>query len=400
MSDNHIEYNHIHHVVQLMADGGAVYTLSKQPDSTVAYNYLHDISTSSWADYWVLGLYFDEGSSGYAIHDNVHVNAPGLAFNGTQSYNTQYNNDGTDSSIINGSGIESAYADIKSSSSNADSGTIDRSGWTATASSTNSGFGAMNGIDGDPNSRWVSGKNQTAGDWYQVDMGQSAAVSRVQFAGDQNTNGDYPVACDIFISADGVNWGTAVASVTGNSNVTIDTTFPAKTGRYLKIVITQAKNAWWDVRDFYAFASSISPNAVYKIVNANSGKNLDVSGASAQDGASVIQWTDNGGDNQKWTLSATDGGYYKIVNVHSGKNLDVYQASAADGSNVVQWTDNGGANQQWKPVDAGGGYYQLENRNSGKLLDVNNASVSDNASVIQWTNNGGTNQKWQLVPIN
>jgi galactan endo-1,6-beta-galactosidase len=37
-------------------------------------------------------------------------------------------------------------------------------------------------------------------------------------------------------------------------------------------------------------------------VNRNSGKVLDVSGRSTADGGNVIQWTDNGGSNQQWSL--------------------------------------------------------------------------------------------------
>jgi hypothetical protein len=39
-------------------------------------------------------------------------------------------------------------------------------------------------------------------------------------------------------------------------------------------------------------------------VNRNSGKVIDVNGASTADGAAVIQWTDHGGNNQQWTLPA------------------------------------------------------------------------------------------------
>ena len=40
----------------------------------------------------------------------------------------------------------------------------------------------------------------------------------------------------------------------------------------------------------------------YKLVNVNSGKDLDVTGASTADSAPVIQYTDHGGTNQQWTI--------------------------------------------------------------------------------------------------
>ncbi len=145
-----------------------------------------------------------------------------------------------------------------------------------------------------------------------------------------------------------------------------------------------------------ASGSGIVSGATYKLVNRNSGKMLDVSGGSTADGGNVIQWTDNGGNNQKWIVTDTGSGY-KLINVNSGKALDVYGKSTADGGNVVQWTYNGGNNQIWNIVNLANGYYKLINVNSGKVLDVNNSSTADGGDVIQWTDNGGNNQMWQFV---
>ncbi|GCF10008.1 RICIN domain-containing protein [Dictyobacter arantiisoli] len=158
-------------------------------------------------------------------------------------------------------------------------------------------------------------------------------------------------------------------------------------------------NASGVVRLKYAFGLISSPGGTtyYKLVNRNSGKVLDVVGASTADGANVDQWADNGGANQQWSLVST-GSYYKLVNRGSGKVLDVASASTADGGNVDQWTDNGGTNQQWSEVNSGG-YITLVNRNSGKDLEVSGYSTADGGNVDQWTSNGGSNQQWTLVQV-
>ncbi|HEX6681454.1 MAG TPA: family 43 glycosylhydrolase, partial [Candidatus Limnocylindrales bacterium] len=69
--------------------------------------------------------------------------------------------------------------------------------------------------------------------------------------------------------------------------------------------------------------------------------------------ADVIQWRDNGGSNQMWSVVDTTGGFVKLLARHSGKALDVLNGSAADGADVVQWTDVGGNNQQWQLVVVG-----------------------------------------------
>ena len=76
------------------------------------------------------------------------------------------------------------------------------------------------------------------------------------FVGDQNSNGDFASGFDIFISSDGSNWGAAVASVTGNNLITNDKAFTPKTGQYIKIQLTQAKNTRWNIRNFRAFVPS------------------------------------------------------------------------------------------------------------------------------------------------
>lgn len=136
----------------------------------------------------------------------------------------------------------------------------------------------------------------------------------------------------------------------------------------------------------------------YKIVSRDSGKVLDVSGFSNEDGGKVIQWQLHGGMNQQWKLVNTEGGYVKIVNGNSGKLLDIMDGSKADGKGVVQSTDKGSLSQQWKLVDAGGGYKNIVNRNSSKFLDVQNASTANGGTIIQQSNDGKTHQQWYLAP--
>lgn len=90
-----------------------------------------------------------------------------------------------------------------------------------------------------------------------------------------------------------------------------------------------------------------STSATYTLVNRNSGKCLDVNGASTADGANVQQWTCNGGQNQRWRVEDA-GGYSRLVNVQSGKVLDVANCGSADGANVQQWAWLNNACQQWR----------------------------------------------------
>jgi len=148
-----------------------------------------------------------------------------------------------------------------------------------------------------------------------------------------------------------------------------------------------------------ASAATVDTSAWYVLVNRNSGKALDVSGAATNDGAQVIQWSRHDQANQQWQFVDSGDGYYRLRSRNSGKVLDVYDWSTADGAAIVQWTDHNGANQQFRLVDSDGGYVRLINRNSGKAVEVQGGATNDGASVVQYFDWGGANQQWQLVRV-
>ncbi len=85
----------------------------------------------------------------------------------------------------------------------------------------------------------------------------------------------------------------------------------------------------------------------YRIVSLNSGKCLDVSGGSSQNGTSVILWDCHAGDNQKWLLIPMFGSY-QIQSKSSGKLLTfISQQSPA----LVIWEASGNNTQLWTIKD-------------------------------------------------
>ena len=120
MNNNHINRNNIHHVARLLCDSGPIYTLSNQGESgEIQYNYLHDISQSTWSDYWILPIYLDEGSSGFEVAYNVYENAPdgaGWEGVGTNNAGTNYphDNGGHDPNTIANAGPIGEYKNLSS----------------------------------------------------------------------------------------------------------------------------------------------------------------------------------------------------------------------------------------------------------------------------------------------
>ena len=69
---NRILNNRIHHVMQVLGDGGGIYTLGFQPGSVIGGNDIHDILRSELNHASPNnGMFIDEGSKGYLIINNT-----------------------------------------------------------------------------------------------------------------------------------------------------------------------------------------------------------------------------------------------------------------------------------------------------------------------------------------
>jgi hypothetical protein len=94
------------------------------------------------------------------------------------------------------------------------------------------------------------------------------------------------------------------------------------------------------------------------------------------------------------------GGVYKLINPQSGKALDVAGAGTENGTNVQIWEDfNGGIAQKWRIIPVYGDVSKLINPNSGKALDILNGGITNGTNVQIWEDNGGNAQKWKLVRV-
>lgn len=144
--------------------------------------------------------------------------------------------------------------------------------------------------------------------------------------------------------------------------------------------------------------TAATPTA-YTLVNRNSGKCLDVEGGATANGTNILQWTCNGGANQKWRIEDQGDDTGRLVNVATGGVMDTADCSTADGADLRQWSWLNNRCQRFRPVfTATGDYVRLVNENSGKVADVANCSTADGADVRQWTWLNNTCQQWRLVP--
>ncbi len=71
--ENVVEYNHIHHVMRTLSDGGGIYTLGRQPGTVLRGNLIHDVPVNAGRAE-SNGMFLDEGTSELVIEDNVIYN--------------------------------------------------------------------------------------------------------------------------------------------------------------------------------------------------------------------------------------------------------------------------------------------------------------------------------------
>ncbi|KAI8971975.1 ricin B lectin domain-containing protein [Mycotypha africana] len=140
------------------------------------------------------------------------------------------------------------------------------------------------------------------------------------------------------------------------------------------------------------------PSGYFYITSRNSGKVIDVDGASKKNDGKILIWTpkhNDDRDNQLW--------YYQdgfIVNKCSGKVLDVRGGPLVSGALICQYDRKAIAeadNQRWGYDN--GYIYTLANQHM--VLDVKDNMTSDGTRVILHYKKLGydnANQLWDLVP--
>lgn len=147
-------------------------------------------------------------------------------------------------------------------------------------------------------------------------------------------------------------------------------------------------------------------SGMYKLVNRESGKVIQVANGSANDGANLEIGTDTEQIYQQWDLTrvAADVGgdftYYKIgLGSNTNKKVAVNGPNLDNGGNIITYENSGGLNRQWFLDYVEDGWFYIGSRQSGKFLDAD--SASENENIRQWEKKVGIegySQQWRFIP--
>jgi mono/diheme cytochrome c family protein len=108
--------------------------------------------------------------------------------------------------------------------------------------------------DGDPKTRWSTGRPQREGQWFQFDMRAPRVLTRVILDA-QASKDDYPRKYEVRVSDDGEHWSNPVVSGAGAAVTTIN--FPPNTvARYVRIIQTgMDKGCFWSFQELAVYGT-------------------------------------------------------------------------------------------------------------------------------------------------
>jgi len=196
-----------------------------------------------------------------ASTDNVGVSNYEIYRNGSlvgTSTSTSYSDTGLSASTTysytikakDAAGNTSAASISANSTTQSEGGTeiaLDRTGWTATSSPT-SGEVVANLLDGNMSTRWSAGTTMVPGQSFTVDMKTGKSINKLVMNSTGSDN-DYARGYEVYVSNDGTNWGSVVASGTGTGPV-ISVILSGQNARYIKVVQTGTSSSWWSIHEF------------------------------------------------------------------------------------------------------------------------------------------------------
>jgi sucrose-6-phosphate hydrolase SacC (GH32 family) len=141
----------------------------------------------------------------------------------------------------------------------------------------------------------------------------------------------------------------------------------------------------------------------FKITSVANSKPMDVSGASREVGAKVLNYEWSDAYNQKWQLIDCGDGFFRMVSVNTlGKTIEISGSSKNTGIDAVLGNFAYRDHQLWRFTLVNGDFqsgkfYAIVNRGSGKALDCGTGSPT--TALTQQTLNRQAPQVWKLEEL-
>ncbi|MEU4159208.1 RICIN domain-containing protein [Actinoplanes sp. NPDC026670] len=150
-----------------------------------------------------------------------------------------------------------------------------------------------------------------------------------------------------------------------------------------------------------AAATTPVAGGVYTLASGSSGKCIDVTGASADNSALLVQVACNSSaTDQQWTAVAQLNGQFNLANGNSGRCIDVPGSSTVSGLQLQQYGCGDGlkTNQLWTfaASTAASGKFLVKSVATGLCISNKDGSTAGNNPIVQETCSDIARQQWSF----
>jgi hypothetical protein len=415
--NNTIQYNYVHGVMQTLVDGGAVYTLSAQPNSTINNNYLRE----SYVKFGM--IYLDEATQNFNVNNNLVASIGSsvywLFMQNLTSSSSQWARNNTASLNYAGSMNKSLSTTLNTFNSNNQEGVTSNDVWPLSPYNI-----ALNaGLEASYRNI-VPLTNFSLPDYV---LPASVYVDTYSTTIPINSTGDSTNT--VWLAPSGTTTFTAGNTMTSANGTATSIRVPYAAGDYKLFVVDAQGNRSAEskflVRQQWNYVDDKNASVTYNPAWSNYNSSQDYNGSESfiKSANSYAQYSFNGTGIRYLSMTQPNMGkvdvYIDGVLVQAGidayaptttKQVVLYQnANLANGSHTIKvvctGTKNASSSDTTCAVDAFASisapdqtaYYKLVNKNSGKVADVSGGSFNSGANVIQWNDTNASNQHWQAV---
>lgn len=155
----------------------------------------------------------------------------------------------------------------------------------------------------------------------------------------------------------------------------------------------------------FQFVETEAGKGYYYIINAKSGKVLNIDGGNLVNGTNIHQWDKSAtGDNDLFSVLVNEDGSYSFISKATGLSVDVSGGTPKNGANIQGYAPNGSIAQNFKLVEVSDllqeGVVSLYSAlSSTKVVDVTSGSMESGANVQIYSTNGSLAQKWNVTKV-
>lgn len=413
--NNTVQYNYIHDVMKVLNDGGGVYTLSAQPNSSINNNYIREDTKVAGA------IYLDEQTQFFNVNNNLVANiGPSTNWLYVQNYNPL--------SASRNNTFSSNYA----------SSVYKTGDWTKNTYNSNNQDG-LTSNDVFPLQAYNIALNSGIEDSYRDIIPQSnfslpdylllasvyvdtnAVTIPIRSAGDATKT--------VWLAPSGTTTFAEGNTMTKAGGTATSISVPKAAGDYKLYVVDALGNRSAEsrflVRQQWNYIDDKDASVTYSPAWSNYNSSSDYSGSESyiNSANSYAEYTFNGTGVRYLSMTQPNMGKVDVYidGVLAQADIDAYAPSTTkqvvlyqntnllNGSHTIKvvckGTKNASSSNTICALDAFASisapdqtaYYKIVNKNSGKVMDVYQGSMNSGANIIQYTYTGGVNQKFQIV---